>query len=374
LVLYAAYVAVVFVVTARQATWGSPNWWPAIVGATSIVACSAVGFAAGGLVPGRFTAPVVTIVVLLAPAMGLVALQQNLQWGRVSPVEDSVVPGTGVFIPYHAGLSIVQLIFASGVIVAAMGVLALPATAGGPSLQRVGVIAVVIGTAAMAAALALANSARQTPQGIVIPALHSAADDRPLAYAQVCDDQATVPICIHPAYRSLLPQVAAALDPVLTQVAGLPGAPTRVEMGPTTANSLNGGTLKLSGSPPVLYLGPGGLLVQPGTSFDSGLVPQIQQLRAPAAQEIMANLIGGGRPDGGSMSVADQVRQAITVSFWVPVGAPLYGPRDPHEALSPAVTAAAERFTKLPLSTRHAWLVKHLAAVRSGQLTLADIP
>jgi hypothetical protein len=36
--------------------------------------------------------------------------------------------------------------------------------------------------------------------------------------------------------------------------------------------------------------------------------------------------------------------------------------------------AAAERFAALPASARHAWLVRHIAALRAGQLALAQIP
>jgi hypothetical protein len=36
--------------------------------------------------------------------------------------------------------------------------------------------------------------------------------------------------------------------------------------------------------------------------------------------------------------------------------------------------AAAGRFAALPASVRHAWLVRHLAALRAGQVTLAELP
>ena len=45
----------------------------------------------------------------------------------------------------------------------------------------------------------------------------------------------------------------------------------------------------------------------------------------------------------------------------------------PGPATGP-VYAAARRFAALPPATRHAWLAAHLAALRSGQLTLADLP
>jgi hypothetical protein len=38
------------------------------------------------------------------------------------------------------------------------------------------------------------------------------------------------------------------------------------------------------------------------------------------------------------------------------------------------VYAAAGRLAALPVAARHAWLAAHLAALRSGQLTLAQLP
>jgi hypothetical protein len=40
---------------------------------------------------------------------------------------------------------------------------------------------------------------------------------------------------------------------------------------------------------------------------------------------------------------------------------------------SPAF-AAARRFAALPAPARHAWLVRHIAALRAGQVTLAQLP
>ena len=39
-----------------------------------------------------------------------------------------------------------------------------------------------------------------------------------------------------------------------------------------------------------------------------------------------------------------------------------------------AAAAAAERFAAQPASVRHAWLVRHLPALRAGQVTLAELP
>jgi len=38
------------------------------------------------------------------------------------------------------------------------------------------------------------------------------------------------------------------------------------------------------------------------------------------------------------------------------------------------ISAAARRFAALPASARHAWLAAHLAALRAGHITLAQLP
>ena len=49
--------------------------------------------------------------------------------------------------------------------------------------------------------------------------------------------------------------------------------------------------------------------------------------------------------------------------------------RDPRPGRRPApVYAAARRFAALPAAARHAWLAAHLAALRAGRLTLAQLP
>jgi hypothetical protein len=47
-------------------------------------------------------------------------------------------------------------------------------------------------------------------------------------------------------------------------------------------------------------------------------------------------------------------------------GQPIAGP--------PAVVSAVQRFAALSASARHVWLAAHLAALRAGKTTLAQIP
>jgi hypothetical protein len=49
------------------------------------------------------------------------------------------------------------------------------------------------------------------------------------------------------------------------------------------------------------------------------------------------------------------------------------GPGNGH-AKAEQVATAARRFAALPAATRHAWLAAHLAALRAGRITLAQLP
>ena len=201
--------------------------------AAAIVAFSAAGFAVGAFFPGRFAAPLVAIAALFVPQIGVLALQRHQAWSWVSFARDATVPGTGVFFPFHAGLSIVQIMFMAGVAAVALGVLALAPTAGGRQLRRAGALIALAGLAAAGTGLALAGTARQEAQGILIPALQGSASDKLSTYAPACDHSSAIPMCLHPAFRAQLPALAAALDPVLSQVADLPGAPVRPAVTPS---------------------------------------------------------------------------------------------------------------------------------------------
>ncbi len=101
--------------------------------------------------------------------------------------------------------------FLAGIAVAALGLLGLPARAGGPWLRRAAAVVTLAGVAAAGIAVGLASTAWRRPHGMVIPALHDAANDAPITYTPVCGRAAGVPVCLNPAYRRYLPDVTAAL-------------------------------------------------------------------------------------------------------------------------------------------------------------------
>jgi hypothetical protein len=165
---------------------------------------------------------------------------------------------------------------------------------------------------------------------------------------------------------------------VLTEIAGLPGAPARVSQAAAvyrqgTGNSVSVGLVgpPFGGRPPDLrLLLPDQLLGPPMTT--SALAAALRSSAAPA---IVADVIGGGPG-------ASPAQQAVTAALTMAADRSAQGPPPgiepgmPSLALAPGspAFAAARRFAALPASARHTWLVRHLAALRAGQVTLAQLP
>ena len=178
---------------------------------------------------------------------------------------------------------------------------------------------------------------------------------------------------------------AAALAPVLAEVAGLPGVPERATQ--VAASYPSGGDgppqpITVGGGPPVLRLQLG-LLNMPGPcGFCDGPVAANQfadQMRLLFAHAFVGAGNGSGSP----------AQQAVQAALLQGAGIPLaaqpglmaatenFPGAEPGAAPGPAagpVYAAARRLAARPATARHAWLAAHLAALRSGRLTLTDLP
>jgi hypothetical protein len=403
LVAYLGCVGVLYGVTARQAAWGGPLWWPAAVGAAGVPALSAVGFAAGTLLPSRFTTPLITVAAFFALGFSSVTPHGGTWYGVISPIIAGAVdvgpsPGVATFYHYLPDLSIAQTLFLVGFAAAVVGVLGLPGGSGGRWLRRSAAAITAVGLLAAGTAIGLAGTARLDAHGMLaIPALHDAANDQPVRYTPVCSHTA-VPVCVNPAYTAYLPVVTTALAPVLREVAGLPGAPAQVtQAAPTYKQQPDGVSIRLAsrpitGSPPVFHLVLPGAL--PGEWVNSAPVTSAEfadQVRSAGAFSIIPAVVYGsngprvrsGRGAAGPKAQAQQTLAAVMAGLLKAAGVQhmvCQGTRCFAEAPGPApkpgtrVFAAAHRFADLPASVRHAWLVKHLAALRAGRITVAELP
>ena len=237
---YLGCVAVLYGVTAQQAAWGGPLWWPAAVAAASLPALSALGFAAGTLAPqpvhraagrgrrvlrarAQHGADPRQPVVLADLAAGLRPLGRRVRRGRGDllplPSRPAHRPGDVPRRAHRGGAG-----------------RAGPArrAAAGDGCARPAAAITAAGLLAAGTAVALAGTGKLDAHGMIaIPALHDAASDRPVRYTPVCSHTA-VPVCLNPAYAGYLPAAAAALAPVLDEMAGLPGAPARVSQAAAT--------------------------------------------------------------------------------------------------------------------------------------------
>ncbi|MEV4620694.1 hypothetical protein AB0J74_18535 [Asanoa sp. NPDC049573] len=364
IVAYLGCVGVLYAVTAGEGAWGGPLWWPAGVGAASLPAFSALGFTAGALRPSRFTPPVIAIGAFLGLEISANFIQGYGSFWQVSPVVANpwslgADEGIATFYRYLPDLAIAQILFLSGLTAAQLGLLGLPAGAGGSWLRRSATAVTVAGLLGAGAGVALAGTGHLDEHGMIaIPVLHNGAYDRPAAYTPVCS-QSAIPVCVHPAYRRYLPAMVDGFAPVLAEVAGLPGAPVRVNQvaaayEPGSKNEVRIGRAgaAVSGTPPVFNVV---LPTQEAHQMSTEELAAI--LRAGMARDLVQNLTGGGRGAGDAQQA---VTEALAHTSTLPPGSP--------------VAEAARRFAALPAATRRAWLVAHLPALRAGQLTLARLP
>jgi hypothetical protein len=399
--LYLAGVAVLYGVTARQGAWGGPLWWPVAVGVAAVAGSCALGFAAGAWLPGRFTTALAAVVMFLALAGGAFAIQANATYAQIWPLNvQGPFPSDsyGIFYPSLPDLAIAQVMFLAGLVAAALGALGLPAASGGRWLRGAAAAVTVAGLAAAGTAVALAGTARVEAHGIVIPALHDAASDRPTPYTPVCSRSA-VPVCLQSAYRSYLPEVSAALGPALGQLAGLPGAPARVTQVAVTSvqsareNGIGFGGPVISGRPPVLYLPLAGLTLPGEGNAPAGqFAASLRQQYGPSIVNDLVGLPAGAGPGTGvtainalpgpghaaQFAIAGALDRVLNLAPRQPPGlrlprgavaAPAGGSSSAGQEL-----AASKRFAALPAAVRHAWLAAHLAALRADRITLGEIP
>jgi hypothetical protein len=385
---YLVFVGVMFAVYAGQGIWGGPPWWSVAVGAVAVAAFSAAGFAVGAYFPSRFAAPVAAFGGFLAMMMSSkTGFTEASGWALILPTNSNSNYGndSGIFYPYLPDLPIARVMFLAGIAVAVLALIGLPARAGGPRLRRAAAVVALAGVAAAGTAVGLAVSARPGPSGVVIPALHDAANDRPIPYTPVCG-RAGIPVCLHPAYTSDRPDVTAAVGSVAREVDGLPGAPVQAVQAATTFSEPNPAGASagpqdatIGGRPPVLRM-PLSAFGLPG-SFGSDTAQFIDQIRL----QFVHAFVGAG---GGPGTAAQQAVQAALLqgagepfaaqpatlaASGLPAPQPAHGGNWPGPATGPVYTAA-RRLAAMPAATRHAWLADHLAALRSGQLTLAQLP
>jgi len=402
---YLVCLVVLYGVTAHQAHWGGPLWWPVAVVTAGLAALSAIGFACGTLIPSRFTAPVTAVAAFFAIALSTELIHGSQSYFQISPIvtgpwDASQNAGTGTFYPYLPDLAIAQIIFLAGLTIAVLAALALRPGPGSRWLRGTAASVVAAGLAAAVAAVALAGTGRLDPHGMItIPALHDAANDRPTRFSPVCS-RTPIPVCLNPAYASYLTAVTTALEPVLSEVAGLPGAPVRVSQaaaiyrqGPGNSVGVILSGMVIRGRPAVFrmvlpdqVLAPAMTTAELAEVVRSGIGPDIVAGvlgdgpgASPAQRAVGAALMMAVRQPAGSRSAAqpgagDQSgqpqqrarceRAAGCAASPVSDAAGMISQPLPEVVPGSPAAAAARRFAELPALARHVWLAAHLTALR----------
>ena len=379
---YLVCTSVMFAVYASQGVQGQPPWWWVAVGATAVAAFSAAGFAVGVFWPSRFAAPLAAFGGFLALIMSSqTGFHDSTGWALILPTNSSgnFQPDSGLLYPWLPDLPIARIMLLAGIAIAALGLIGLRARNCGPWTLWLAAAVTAAGVAAAGTAVGLASTARLSADGIVIPALHDAASDRPFSYTPRCGQAAGVPVCLSPSYGRWLPEVTAALGPVFSEVAGLPGAPVRATQVGAVYSSGEGGdgqSMTIGGQPRVLSLSLGNLSLPVGTATVFA-----DQLRLLAVHAFVGAGNGIGTP--AQQAVQAALLQAAGVPFaaqpqllttnGLPSWAQAASNGPPGPATGP-VYAAARRLAALSPGARHAWLAAHLTALRSGQLTLGLAP
>ena len=393
---FLAGVAVIYVQTALQATWGGPPLWPVAVGVAGVVTACVIGFTAGVLFPGRFTAPLVAVGVLVLSMIGFHAALGETRsdtYGLLSPATSAPANDYGIFYHMLPDVAIAQLMFMGGLTVAMIGLLTLAPVLdlshrdwisavghAGRRLCVTGVALLAAGVAAAWTAFALTGTAQRGVAGWDIPALHDAASDAPVAYTPDCTGTA-FKVCVHPAFGGYLSHVASALDPVAAEIAGLPGAPVGAQEVASGNVFGQSPASPITGNPPMFTF----------TSDNVGnLIGTFAGSPADATGAVWNNGFQQGLLDafvtGQSRALfagdpTNPAQQAVVSALLTAIGSPApqfgqaTGPNgQPTGPSATKIAAAAQRFAALSPAARHAWLDANLPALRAGHITLAQLP
>jgi hypothetical protein len=351
---YLAATAVVFALTAGQATWGEPVIWPVLSGLTAVIACAALGHAAGRLLPSLFTTPLIAIAVYALMAIGMGAALNHSTLGMLSPIYGSIGLDASVFYQVRPDLALVQTGCYLGLTLAAIGLSARP----DPRRVREAAARLPLATAALGLALTmttlvLAGTSRVTDQTGNIAVLGGSRSDHRVGYTPDCADGETLRVCVHPAYAKDLPTLAAVINTIAAPLTGTPGLPQRAEQVPDRekAPQVQGDPAVLTIPDFIIHGGPAS--AHDGAGFRTRLAlalvtaPGAAPRQATPAQRAVALYLlqQAGQTSDSAIASAD-----------------------------PNITGAVRRLAAFPEATRHHWIATHITALRAHALTVKDLP
>ncbi|MFL5758811.1 MAG: hypothetical protein ACJ789_03685 [Thermomicrobiales bacterium] len=337
--------------TARDATWGGPEFSLILLGLVTIVAAAAIGYAAGSFFPSRFTAALVAIVLFVAASFPLLTFfsgETKSRQGNATFIKDSISSEQylspfllmtvgndfrSVYQEFKDNIGPLQMAWIAGLGGIALAALALRRRRTAPAW---GTLLVSTSLAIFGATMLL----RADPDAI------SAAAVEPVCTVNVIE------VCVHPAYEGALDETAAIVEAVMKPVAGLPGVPTRAMQ-----------------EDPWIFVGPppDGTLVfwmERGPDREESIAfwIAISLIQSPYQDQDMPS-------DGPS----DAMQAQDAISIWLADQAGFGAGLDNFRGVD-AAAVAAERFADLDPAQQRAWLEANFTALQAGQLSLEDLP
>ncbi|CAN5699619.1 hypothetical protein BH24ACT21_BH24ACT21_09240 [soil metagenome] len=359
---YGLAVLVFFSLTYFNATWGSPDTWPVLAGLLAIIPHAALGYAAGRWVPSRFTAPLVAVVLYGLQGIFMFNLESSARY--LAPYGPD--PGaSSVFYETSLNVYAPQSVWFVGLAALALATLGLK---GRRNLGSWAALALAATVTVLGAVLLL----RMPPPAV--------ADEREtlVPYEHVCEE-GLVPVCVHPAYETALPETVALVDDLVGSLVSLPGAPERAEQrgrNAAPARLLSDGTLVFD-----LRGGFDRWNASMGVSFRD-------YMEADIAQSLVSDDMGyvGEDPrfysDDPCAKLGGSAYQArLAVMSWLLWQTGRYDSMESesftdsvNDILCPRTKAAIERFDSLKSTERREWLEKNYADLRAGDVTLDDLP
>lgn len=350
-----AVVALIVVITESQEAWGNLVLWPIVVSVLTIPALAAVGFALGHHFPNRFTPPLVAIGVFICFFAGMSLVQLGHRIGYLVPVYPSITPSDSVWYEDRPDLGLVQAMFLLGLTsgsLASLGV-AQPGRKSFRSNLWVG-LSGGVGVALTIASVFLIGSSRSVDGMLWVPAFGGPAADVAIRYTPMCR-VAPLRVCVHPAYRSELHEMATLVNRIAAPLVGLPGAPALATQRPSTWGVVTDGHQHVLAFAAIDLHDPA-----PPAAF-----------RESWEDQLAVSLVSDSHMSTTGLLMTGQAQNAVALYLLRRAGLNV----DPAEvSLSASVTAAERRFAGLSPWKQRQWLRTHYNALRLGRVVLGELP
>ncbi len=357
--VYAGLIVVLGIPTSLNSTWGAPLPGYLLIGLVALLMDSALGFAAGYYLPGRFTAPLVAVALYVGHLLPMGAADYKTSVALLSPAAYSNLIGADVFYEYPR-IALPQTLLFGGLCGAALAAVVLKGNGESRAVRMALALALVAAAGGLFTALS-----KENPYGL------SAGEPEAASFEYLCEEGG-ITVCVHPAYEKFLPEAAGTVNEVAEPLVGIPGAPTRAlqvngpETMPADANARN-----------VAFFGtfdPWGKLYEEDVAY--GLVQRDPGMRYGPNTPNQAEFTKEDLRRCGDIRYREYFDSAyaaqIIVGRWLTERAG--GRVAEMSGGCPNSKELVERFAALDTAKRESWLRENLADLRVGKITLEDLP